>query len=41
MGLIDYFKGLLKSGNGGAMNSVTQFEMFSAYSPVFRKKISD
>ena len=36
MGLIDYFKGLLKSGNGGAMNSVTQFEMFSAYSPVFR-----
>ena len=35
MGLIDYFKGLLKSGSG-KVNSATQFEMFSAFSPVFR-----
>jgi len=37
MGLIDFFKGLLKSGGAGsAQNMVTQFEMFSAYAPVFR-----
>lgn len=36
MGVIDFFKKLLKPGGGGAAASATQFEMFSAYSPVFR-----
>lgn len=36
MGLIDFFKGLLKSGGGGVASTATQLEMFSAYSPVFR-----
>lgn len=35
MGLIDYFKGLLKHG-GANINPVTQFEMFSAYSPAYK-----
>ncbi|MBR3742935.1 MAG: phage portal protein [Clostridia bacterium] len=37
MGLIDFFKGLTKNGSAKAnTNEITQFEMFSAYSPVFR-----
>lgn len=36
MGLVEFFKGLMKSGNAkNIQNAVTQFEMFSAYSPVF------
>lgn len=38
MGLIEFFKGLLKSGSGGSrtLNEISQFEMFNAYRPAFR-----
>ena len=35
MGMIDFFKGLLKPGKGGPVTA-SQLELFSAYVPVFR-----
>lgn len=36
MRLIDYFKSLFKEGSASALSNAMQFEIFSAYSPVFR-----